>query len=456
MGFILLLPILALAMSSLMVLTKKPPLLRGQIIYAISWLVVLAVCFIDVVYLVPDFQLTFSLMMTACVMGLCHPVLSYLATCDMTRYHGLQRPMWLVTGLPILFLILALMLSVGLTPEEKEAFVNEMAYDGHNSLHSTFMQLGRIMIYFYMGVMIVGGLVWLVWGLITKMRYKRLVSDCCASYVVIFATKDNSIILAHLLGTFGVISICIMPFFHALTSEVFIIILAVLSSVAFVINGMIVHTLSTTASSIADRVINNVAKIQDGETVVPQVNLVGKSVEVVPESVVTDAHITELAEKAKENTAETFEREQAEASEQNANVPSAEDFTEEVLEDESEEENEVITNLLPKDVVDRIRTEHMFRDPDTNLNLLAEKLHTNRTYLSQAIRAYYYTNLSGYIKDLRMEFVLHRMAITPNKELVMQELAFAAGYANIASFYKDFLNVVGCTPKQYIQQLDTK
>lgn len=366
--------------------------------------------------------------------------------------------MWLMVGLPILFLILTLMLSVGLTPEEKEALVNEMVYSGHNSLHSTFMQLGRIMIYFYLGIMIVGGLIWLVWGLITKMRYKRLVSDCSASYVVTFATKDSSIILAHLLGTFSVISICVMPFFHPLTSVVFIIILAVLSSVAFVINGMIVHTLSASASSIADEVINEVAKPQADAPTEPRENVVAKPIETVPESIVTDVPVTDLVEEVKDVPVETQEKEQVEAPEKIANVTSAEEFVEEAVadEDSEEEENEAIANLLPRDVVDRIRTDRMFRDPDINLNLLAEKLHTNRTYLSQAIRAYYYTNLSGYIKDLRMEFVLHRMAITPKKELVMQELAFAAGYANLASFYKDFLNVVGCTPKQYIQQLDTK
>ena len=97
----------------------------------------------------------------------------------------------------------------------------------------------------------------------------------------------------------------------------------------------------------------------------------------------------------------------------------------------------------------RIETDHLFLDPNLTLPKLADTLGTNRTYLTNAIRYYYHTNLAGYIKDLRIEYAMMLIETRPISKVNLSEISMDCGYNNIATFYRDFASVVGIAPKQY-------
>ena len=107
--------------------------------------------------------------------------------------------------------------------------------------------------------------------------------------------------------------------------------------------------------------------------------------------------------------------------------------------------------MISRKDMQRIQTELMFTDPNLTLNSLANKLETNRTYLSQAIHHYFHTNLSGLIKDMRIEYVLRILDKSDPNDVNIQKIAADAGYLYMSTFYRDFNKVAGCTPKQYMQ-----
>ena len=105
--------------------------------------------------------------------------------------------------------------------------------------------------------------------------------------------------------------------------------------------------------------------------------------------------------------------------------------------------------MIAKEDLKRIETEHLFLDSNLTLNKLADTLGTNRTYLTNAIRYYHHTNLAGYIKDLRIEYAMMLIDTRPITKVNLSEISMDCGYNNIATFYRDFASVVGIAPKQY-------
>ena len=461
MEFLLLIPILALALSALMVLTKKPPYFKGHILYALSWISVLVVCFIDVIYLVPEFKISFFLVMLLCIMGLLHPVLHYLATCDMANVKGIEQRDWMLTALPVIFIILALMLATGLSPEEKNQFIDVMFYGKQqHEPQSSFFLFGVVILYGYIGVIIVSELCLLVWGIIKKLQYKVLLLDYNKKNSNAYSTKDAVIVTTHVLGLLSVVVLSLIPLFAQFVSGAALIAISVVATVSFIVNGRIVYRLQFPAKKILGTLSTATpTDLSSDEVLTNEKQQGAKNEDGVSNQ--TDADETPIV-----NAAPQYQNSQDDIAKDihgiksvlSSGIQSA-DAIKDILKNEPTEyvEEQVSDSgsssyQLPKSTVDKIRSEQLFLDPEISLNVLAEKLNTNRTYLSQAIRQYYHTNLAGFIKDLRMEYVISRISSTPLNDVVMQEVAFDAGYTNIASFYKDFMSVIGCTPRQFVQQ----
>lgn len=108
--------------------------------------------------------------------------------------------------------------------------------------------------------------------------------------------------------------------------------------------------------------------------------------------------------------------------------------------------------ILPKELLLQVEEKKLFTDANLTLISLAEQLNTNRTYLSQAIHYYYGTNLAGFIKEKRINYAKQLLDESDYFNVNFQVVATDSGYANIASFYRDFTNTIGITPKQYMKQ----
>ncbi|MBP5397634.1 MAG: helix-turn-helix domain-containing protein [Bacteroidales bacterium] len=94
----------------------------------------------------------------------------------------------------------------------------------------------------------------------------------------------------------------------------------------------------------------------------------------------------------------------------------------------------------------------VFLDPDLTLVMLAEKINTNRTYLSNAIHLTYGKTFSDFVNHLRIQYALSQMRTMHEKkeEILAKDLAELCGYSNNTSFYRAFVRETGLTPKKWM------
>lgn len=98
----------------------------------------------------------------------------------------------------------------------------------------------------------------------------------------------------------------------------------------------------------------------------------------------------------------------------------------------------------------RVCDEKLYLDPYLSLTGLAEKLQTNRTYLSTSIHGYSGKNFSDYINTLRVEHFIK--LVESDKFTGIKEAAFNSGYNNLQSFYRHFSEIMQMTPKAWISK----
>ena len=94
----------------------------------------------------------------------------------------------------------------------------------------------------------------------------------------------------------------------------------------------------------------------------------------------------------------------------------------------------------------------VFLDPDLTLVSLAERINTNRTYLSNAIHLTYGKTFSDFVNHLRIQYALSQMQQMHERkeEILVKDLAELCGYSNNTSFYRAFVRETGLTPKKWM------
>lgn len=99
--------------------------------------------------------------------------------------------------------------------------------------------------------------------------------------------------------------------------------------------------------------------------------------------------------------------------------------------------------------------EKIFLDPDISLVTLAERIKTNRTYLSDAIHMTYGMSFSDYFNHLRIQYAIERMREKKRagEPILVKEIALESGYNISSSFYRAFVKEMGVTPKQWMKTL---
>lgn len=91
-----------------------------------------------------------------------------------------------------------------------------------------------------------------------------------------------------------------------------------------------------------------------------------------------------------------------------------------------------------------------FLNPELNISLLAKAAITNRTHLSTAINRMTGTNFSTWLAEYRVNYVIHLMTTSGSENMDM--LYEKAGFGSRTSFYRQFKQITGLTPKQFLKQ----
>lgn len=115
-------------------------------------------------------------------------------------------------------------------------------------------------------------------------------------------------------------------------------------------------------------------------------------------------------------------------------------------------DDSTIKNILHR--LDAFEKENRFINPDCTLDLLANDLKTNTTYLSKVINEHKKCNFSNYIHDLRINFLI-RLLKSDKKYLnySIQALATEIGYKNHSTFTRVFTSKTGMSPSFFVKNL---
>ena len=113
---------------------------------------------------------------------------------------------------------------------------------------------------------------------------------------------------------------------------------------------------------------------------------------------------------------------------------------------------EIKTVLLRK--LQGFENQEHFLDPELSLFGLAKDLNTNSAYLSRVINEIKGLNFSNYINELRVEYLVKKLADDPRLQYYkIQALGEEGGFKKAYSFSKAFEKKIGIKPSTYLRQL---
>jgi len=98
-----------------------------------------------------------------------------------------------------------------------------------------------------------------------------------------------------------------------------------------------------------------------------------------------------------------------------------------------------------------IEKERLYADPQISRDTLAEKLGTNRTYLSKLINDVAGKNYSQFINSYRIQEAVKFLSDPHNENYPLKQLCFDLGFTSLSTFYKTFTETVGIPPSVYRQ-----
>ena len=94
-----------------------------------------------------------------------------------------------------------------------------------------------------------------------------------------------------------------------------------------------------------------------------------------------------------------------------------------------------------------LQDDRLYLKHDLKIVDLAQRLNTNRLYIYHAINEEMGTSFSALVNRMRIEHALELMRDHP--DMPVAEVAENSGYRSQASFFRNFKQICGCSPKNY-------
>lgn len=101
---------------------------------------------------------------------------------------------------------------------------------------------------------------------------------------------------------------------------------------------------------------------------------------------------------------------------------------------------------------ERVASGKLFLNKELSLEMLAQELDTNRSYLSSCINTCSGSNFSQWVNNYRMNYILTHIHDTDD----LAQLADESGFVSRASFYRNFKLYTQLTPRQYQEKIQKK
>ncbi|HEX6226306.1 MAG TPA: helix-turn-helix domain-containing protein [Chryseolinea sp.] len=97
-----------------------------------------------------------------------------------------------------------------------------------------------------------------------------------------------------------------------------------------------------------------------------------------------------------------------------------------------------------------------YTNPDLTLDELAQTLNVHRNNLSQVINTYEQKSFYDYINSKRIEEFKRIVVIPENQRFSLLGLANNSGFNSKTSFHRNFKNVTGLSPMEYLNQVNVR
>lgn len=98
-----------------------------------------------------------------------------------------------------------------------------------------------------------------------------------------------------------------------------------------------------------------------------------------------------------------------------------------------------------------LESQKLYLNSTLTLDILAEKLSSNRSTLSACINQSSGVNFNQWVNDYRINYIKQRMTATTD----LREIYKEAGFNSQNAFYSSFKKRIGCTPKEYLKKINS-
>jgi len=90
-----------------------------------------------------------------------------------------------------------------------------------------------------------------------------------------------------------------------------------------------------------------------------------------------------------------------------------------------------------------------YLDPNVTAEDLAQRISTNRYYLSETLRTVYKESFSSFVNKRRIEYAKELISTSSLEDKVLKSIAIDAGYNNFVNFYRNFVKYTGKNPTDW-------
>ncbi|MEY8760646.1 helix-turn-helix domain-containing protein [Chryseobacterium tongliaoense] len=113
--------------------------------------------------------------------------------------------------------------------------------------------------------------------------------------------------------------------------------------------------------------------------------------------------------------------------------------------------NDETIRSIYTDLVEKMETEKIFKDPDLNLDNVASLLGIHPNALSQTINTIENKNFYDYINRQRIEEFKRLSVLPENQKFTILSLAFESGFNSKTSFNRNFKKYMNCSPREFLK-----
>lgn len=108
---------------------------------------------------------------------------------------------------------------------------------------------------------------------------------------------------------------------------------------------------------------------------------------------------------------------------------------------------------LSKSIINYLKNDKPYLNPEYNLQMMAEDLHISKHKLSQVINSGQGKNFYKFINEFRLEEVKEKLSDPTYKHYSILGIAMECGFNSKTSFNRIFKEETGLTPSEYLQSI---